>query len=220
LRTRPAGEDEIRVWFELDPGTGIGIIAGRPSGVVVVDVDDPDDETLPELPETTTVSTPRGGWHAYFLGGDDIRSRTFGWGELRADGLYVVAPASTGANRRAYRAGRLIEAGGGRRRRSGAGARRRRSRRRPLRAGGTDDVPQWGERRDGGRSCGASASNDDHGRRERNPSDKTNQTPARRVFHRVWSVRSVWSVAAIELLLREGLGRRATADEAPSPCVV
>ncbi len=94
LERDPAGPDEARAWFELDAGTGIGVICGEASGnLVVVDVDD--QAAAPELPETANVSTPHGR-HLYFAAGEPTSSRTFAWGEVRANGSYVVAPRSRG----------------------------------------------------------------------------------------------------------------------------
>jgi hypothetical protein len=104
LRSRPAGEDEVRAWFELDPSTGIAVITGEPSGeLVVVDVDDP--AGAPELPPTAAAATGRcpGAGHHYFQGDGSTRSRDFPWGEVRAAGLYVVSPLSPHRNGGRYR---------------------------------------------------------------------------------------------------------------------
>jgi Bifunctional DNA primase/polymerase, N-terminal len=91
LRHKPAGEDEVRDWLEHDPNAGAGVITGQPSQLAVVDVDD---ETLaPDLPVSATVFTRRGR-HVYYRCDQPTRSRDFDWGELKADGRYVVAPTS------------------------------------------------------------------------------------------------------------------------------
>jgi hypothetical protein len=101
LASTPATEDEVLAWVERDPHTGIGVITGEASGLVVVDVDDP--RGAPGLPMTATVVTRR-GWHSYFQArGCSVRSRSFAWGELRGNGSYVVAPRSRHASGLTYR---------------------------------------------------------------------------------------------------------------------
>lgn len=101
LAERPASADEVRDWFELEPGTGIGVITGEPSGgLVVVDVDN--QAIAPDLPETASVATTRGSHH-YFGASERVATRSFPWGELKADGAYVVAPASRAESGRRYR---------------------------------------------------------------------------------------------------------------------
>jgi hypothetical protein len=94
LGLRPATADEVAAWFEADPATGIGVLTGEASGLVVVDVDDVN--VAPELPATATVSTGRGGGahHAYYRASEPTSTREFAWGEVRGDGAYVVAPCS------------------------------------------------------------------------------------------------------------------------------
>jgi Bifunctional DNA primase/polymerase, N-terminal len=92
FREQRAGEDEIRDWFEHEPDTNVGLICGQISGgLAVVDVD-ADIETA-TLPRTATVATGR-GQHFYYRSSEPLRSRDFDWGELRAEGRYIVAPAS------------------------------------------------------------------------------------------------------------------------------
>lgn len=101
LRRRPASAPEIRAWFEADPSANIGIITGGASGgLVVVDVDRPArfDGTHPPTP---TVMTGRGR-HLYFLADGEMRTQSHSWGELRAEGAYVVAPPSRHPGGAAY----------------------------------------------------------------------------------------------------------------------
>jgi hypothetical protein len=100
LRTRPADADEVRAWFELEPHAGVGVICGEPSGLVVIDVDNP--AAAPELPESASVATPRGR-HVYLRASEPVRSRDFPWGELRAEGCYVAAPVSRHPSGAPYR---------------------------------------------------------------------------------------------------------------------
>ena len=76
---------QIKTWFTRWPGAMIGIKCGRDSGVFVIDCDvDPTKgldaitafkKLFPDLPETTTVKTPRGGRHYYFKYPDDAEIR-------------------------------------------------------------------------------------------------------------------------------------------------
>jgi hypothetical protein len=91
LAKRPAGADEVCAWNELDPCAGIGVITGRSSNLVVVDVDS---DTEPfEIPTTATASSGR-GHHYYFTHTNPPRTRKFKWGEIRGEGSYTVAPDS------------------------------------------------------------------------------------------------------------------------------
>jgi len=101
LALRPASEAEIRRWFDHDPGLNYGIITGVPcnalkgNSLCIMDVDRP--KRLPKhdapVPATVTVRTKRGS-HYYFQSGDEVLSKKFPWGELKAAGGYVVGPGS------------------------------------------------------------------------------------------------------------------------------
>jgi len=94
--------DEIQTWWGNGQQNGIAIVCGQVSGIVVLDIDDPDKfgvalnavgETLPDTPIVRT----RKGWHVYFRypANRIVRrhERLSDWGcELRGDGCYVVAP--------------------------------------------------------------------------------------------------------------------------------
>jgi Bifunctional DNA primase/polymerase, N-terminal len=93
----PAGEDEIVAWYERDPGAGVAIITGRPSGIVVADIEGdfvtgPEARTLLHV-RTPTATTPSGGKHLYLQLAGSLPTRRMPWGELRAAGAYVVAPS-------------------------------------------------------------------------------------------------------------------------------
>jgi hypothetical protein len=90
LRHKLATEDHVRTWNELG-ATGFGVITGEPSRLAVVDVDDP--AGAPELPPSAVAITRRGRHH-YFECDRPTRSRTFSYGELKADGTYAVTPTS------------------------------------------------------------------------------------------------------------------------------
>jgi len=98
---KPAPEEVMGYWRD-NPNYGVGIVCGKVSGIVVLDIDDEEKfgdalKAMGEkLPVTPTVRTRR-GWHLYFrypanriVGKKD---RLNDWGaELRGDGCYVVAP--------------------------------------------------------------------------------------------------------------------------------
>jgi hypothetical protein len=86
----------IERWWRTWPNAEIGIACGAPSGVVVIDIDSPAEVT--ELFNLTTLcaSTPSGGRHLYCRYVEGIRNRVFDWGEIRANGLYVIAPPGRG----------------------------------------------------------------------------------------------------------------------------
>jgi hypothetical protein len=92
FQERPAGEDEVRAWLDTDPATSIGIVTGEASGGLVV-LDDDGAAPILELPTTATVRTGRGR-HFYFRSPEALRSRSFHWGEIRAERAYVAAPLS------------------------------------------------------------------------------------------------------------------------------
>jgi hypothetical protein len=108
-QSRRATEDELRAWFG-DKSANVGIITGRISGLVVVDCDSPADaewwlKTYPQSP--LIVHTGGGGVHIYYqmLREVEVRNRTKLCGraiDLRADGGYVVAPASIHPSGRLY----------------------------------------------------------------------------------------------------------------------
>jgi len=96
-----AGEALIREWFAGN-SLNIGIVTGRVSGLVVLDVDGPEGvETLSSrdlfLPLTPTAKTGK-GTHFYFKYPDGHEIRNFARKlpglDLRGEGGYVVAPPS------------------------------------------------------------------------------------------------------------------------------
>jgi hypothetical protein len=86
----------IERWWRMWPHAEIGVACGAPSGIVVIDIDTP--AAVPELLDLRTLSatTPSGGQHLYCRYVEGIRNRVFAWGEVRADGLYVIAPPGAG----------------------------------------------------------------------------------------------------------------------------
>jgi hypothetical protein len=94
FQARRAEPDEIERWFQLDESTNVGVCTGQISGgLVVVDADDEAAAPTGTFPPTATVRTGRGR-HYYLHADEPTRSHDFGWGEIRGEGRYVVAPAS------------------------------------------------------------------------------------------------------------------------------
>lgn len=91
--------EQIRSWWAETPEANIGIATGsRSGGLVVADIDRPDKARLAgsstlKLPSSPLVKTRR-GYHIYGLSADPLASQTLPWGELLAEGRYVVAPPS------------------------------------------------------------------------------------------------------------------------------
>ena len=101
---RRASKDEINAWFEKWPKANVGIVTGKISDVVVIDIDDDWGETAVEkyiddaaLPPT--VKTPSGGKHLYFKAPSihmSNNAKVIPGCDFRGDGGYVVAPPSIG----------------------------------------------------------------------------------------------------------------------------
>jgi hypothetical protein len=113
-QTRLPRPDEITAWYATHPQRSIGIITGRISQLLVIDLDSAVTahhfkELLPDLTSTFTVlSGNRQLPHYYFRIPDDLTvpaRRTHGI-ELRSDGQYVVAPESV-INGRTWQIARL-----------------------------------------------------------------------------------------------------------------
>lgn len=101
-QTRQAVSDELRTWFEVEQHPALGILTGRSSGMIVLDIDDPQLQAsfataLPHLIDTRTIKTPRsGGVHYQYAISLPVPSRRWRGADLQADGVYVVAPPSPG----------------------------------------------------------------------------------------------------------------------------
>ncbi len=95
LTDASADMDTITSWWTIWPDSNIGIITGSVSGLVVVDIDDPD--IAPTFADTVECRTGSGGRHLYYRhpGGLVKSSVKVAPGtDSRADGGYVVAPPS------------------------------------------------------------------------------------------------------------------------------
>ncbi len=104
----------INDWWNRTPDCNVGLATGTISGIIALDID----EKLPgglELPETVTVMSGggHGRRHLYFRIAEPLANSSFRWGDLKADGGYVLVPPSihpTTGDRYRYAPGRsLIE---------------------------------------------------------------------------------------------------------------
>ena len=107
LRDASTDARVIESWWRQWPSANVGVVTGRPSGLVVVDIDPRHsgidsmrrlvDEHGP-LPSGPRVRTGSGGWHLLFASPDrEVRNSVNRLGpgiDVRADGGYVIAPPS------------------------------------------------------------------------------------------------------------------------------
>lgn len=92
--------EEVTNWWTKWPDGKIAIICGKISNLVVVDIDNTAEfiKLGIRLPHTPTVKTVK-GWHYYFLLSDNqkkivLKNNDIHYGEIQADGSYVIAPPS------------------------------------------------------------------------------------------------------------------------------
>lgn len=101
LRGEPATKEEISEWYTRFPEAGVGILTGQPSGLVVVDFDRPFPSGV-RLAETPIAQTGR-GLHIYYGSDAVLSGKRVAFGDLKAEGGYVVAPPSVHPTGKAYR---------------------------------------------------------------------------------------------------------------------
>lgn len=107
---RRATEEEIETWWKKWPEANIGIVTGKISGLIVLDIDGQEGlETIKAknypLPPTWASRTGGGGFHyLYKWPGKEIGNfaRKLPGIDLRGDGGYVVAPPSIHASGKKY----------------------------------------------------------------------------------------------------------------------
>ncbi len=108
--TLPTSE-EISLWWAKWPNANVGIVTGKLSNLVVIDVDTEEGKEriskyIPDSCEFPVCDTPGGGRHFYFRypEGKKIGNncRKVSGCDLRAEGGYVVAPPSRGENGKCY----------------------------------------------------------------------------------------------------------------------
>lgn len=96
-----ASEQDVRSWWWHRPDYNIGIVTGKISNLLVIDVDNADSLACPEW-DTLKVKTPR-GVHYYFhpekIIGSYASERNI---DIRCQGGYVVAPPSTSSDGTEY----------------------------------------------------------------------------------------------------------------------
>ncbi len=113
-QSRRPTEEEIRRWWQQYPNANIGVVAGKVSGIVVIDLDlDKDDnengaKIYEQAPTDLIVKTGRGGYHLYYRYPEDVdhipnRVGLLPGVDVRADGGYVVAPPSAHSSGRLYK---------------------------------------------------------------------------------------------------------------------
>jgi hypothetical protein len=100
-QTKRAWQDQIREWWKRWPTANIGIVTGKISGLIIVDVDSEDgldalNEFLPDSLLTPIAKTPDGGWHYYFEYKPGLinRARVIEGTDIRTDGDYGIASPS------------------------------------------------------------------------------------------------------------------------------
>jgi len=92
-QTRLPTEEEVKKWWTDYPNANVGIVTGKISNVIVVDVEKGGD--ISRFPETDTIQTGGGGWHLYYnYTPYENKARIFPLTDIRGDGGYVVAPPS------------------------------------------------------------------------------------------------------------------------------
>jgi putative DNA primase/helicase len=104
LQTEFMGLAEIDMHFKED--VNIGIVTGKISQIIVLDLDPGGDLTGREIPITPTSQTGRGGFHYIFEHpGFEVRNRVGLWPgiDIRGDGGYIVAPPSIHPNGKQYK---------------------------------------------------------------------------------------------------------------------
>lgn len=110
LQERKATPEEINQWWKKWPSANIGIVTGRISGIVVIDVDEPQgleaiQEYIPDSLTIPTCKTPRDGQHLYFKAPKETmgnNSRVIPGCDFRGEGGYIIAPPSMNGKGQAY----------------------------------------------------------------------------------------------------------------------
>jgi Bifunctional DNA primase/polymerase, N-terminal/Primase C terminal 1 (PriCT-1) len=114
LQSKAATASAVREWYRRRPGANVGIVTGRISGLIVLDVDTYHggadslaalESQHGELPATLESRTGGGGRHLYFRHPGPATMNRTGIRpglDLRGDGGCVVAPPSIHPNGRRY----------------------------------------------------------------------------------------------------------------------
>lgn len=99
FQTVRATKQDLDFWIKFFPDMQLGIVTGKISNIIVVDVDDPKMD-LSWLPETAVIKTGSGGFHYYYqyVKGFSNKARIKESIDIRGDGGFVVAPPSFNEN--------------------------------------------------------------------------------------------------------------------------
>jgi Bifunctional DNA primase/polymerase, N-terminal/CHC2 zinc finger len=107
-----ATEKEVEEWWRRWPDANVGVVTGRVSGIVVLDVDprsgggsalDDLEERRGALPPTPDVQTGGGGRHLWFSSDEELPSAVLAPGlELKAERSVITTPPSVHASGRRY----------------------------------------------------------------------------------------------------------------------
>lgn len=93
--------EQVGQWFAALTGAGVGVVTGKVSGMVVLDVEadcpTPVEELLRRWPTRLVSRTGSGGYHLFYayphgVGRISNRVRIFEGADLRADGGFIVLP--------------------------------------------------------------------------------------------------------------------------------
>jgi len=100
-----ATPEQIKEWFKQFPDMNVGIVTGKISNLIVVDVEKGGDIT--KFPQTATVKTGGDGWHLYYRYpnrhiGNSVK-KIGDLVDIRADGGQVMAPPSIHPSGKAYK---------------------------------------------------------------------------------------------------------------------
>ena len=93
--------DEVLQWFEYGSSSAYGIVCGKVSNLIVIDLDTPQaadqfTHAFPELTHTFTVQSGfRGTPHLYFHVDFTVKTCKLKGGDLKGEGSYVVGPGSS-----------------------------------------------------------------------------------------------------------------------------
>lgn len=104
LQARLPTVEEIEEQWGMWSWANIGLVAGKLSGVSVVDVDPRHSGTIDGLPETVKAQTGGGGWHYFYKYNESCHSQNaLGDGlDLKTDGSYVIIAPSVHASGNKY----------------------------------------------------------------------------------------------------------------------
>ena len=99
-----ASEEQIKKWFKEPSTLNIGIVTGKISNIVVVDVEA--GGSTEDLPSTVIAKTGGGGWHYYYKHpGFEVKNATRirELTDIRGDGGYIITPPSLHKSGKRYK---------------------------------------------------------------------------------------------------------------------